>query len=213
MPTPDRAKTEYLVLTLVAFIVLGLGITLAIGKFIATPTASSSPEVVRPLSSPVASVTARPSSTPAWATYSDPADKFSLRYPSTWQQRVCTTDNHATLYLAPSTATLGVCNSDFGGQISVGARDGDQRAELKWSSGYADITATNITVAGASGIRQTATVSVGAEIGPEPGSKLVQYLVYKNNRTYTALYTQRPSAPDTLADFELMVKTTFTFLP
>jgi hypothetical protein len=214
MPTPNRAKTEYVVLMFVAFMVLGFGVILAIGKYLsAPPDSSAAPEAVRPLSSPATSNTPSPGPTASWVSYADPVSKFSLRYPPSWQQRICNADARTVLLLAPTTATLGVCNSDFGGQISLSTHDGDQRTALKWTDGYTNITTTDVAMTGATAIRQTATVSAGAEIGPEPGSELVQYIIYKNTRTYLALYTQQPSGPNILADFDLMVKTTLTFLP
>ena len=212
-----RPKTEYWLAILAAVLVLGLALGVAVAKYATpfpytgpSPAASSSP---KPAASASASPSATPDVTAAWTHYSDPVDKFSLRYPNAWQHRTCLVDGHTTLYLAPTTATLGVCNSGFGGQMSVGAFSGDQRASFKWTTGYGSLTTSDVTVAGVAGIRQSATVTASAGLGPEPGSKLAQYLFYTGGRTYIATYTQGPAYPDTLSDFDLMVGNTLVFAP
>jgi hypothetical protein len=196
-------------------LLLGLGVGVAVAKFASpfpfaaspTPTASAAPS---------RSATPSPASddVSAWTPYVDAADKFSLRYPPAWQQRTCKVGAHTTLYLAPTAAGLGVCNSDASGMMSIGAQDGDQRAALKWTATtYPDVTTANVSTASLTAIRQTATVSSSAALGPEPGSKLVQYLFYSSGRTYLASYTQKPADTSALADFDRLVTTTFTITP
>jgi hypothetical protein len=218
MSAPERAKGEYWIMLLAGVLLLGLGVGVAVAKFASPfPFAASPSPTPSAAPSRSASPTPTPDATASWTAYADTADKFSLRYPPTWQQRTCKVAGHTTLYLAPTADTLGVCNSGFGGQMSVGAQAGDQRSVYEWTaaSGYASLVTTAVTVSGIAGIRQSATVSATSSSGPGPavGSKIVQYIFSTNDRTYTFAYTQAPSAPDTLASFELMIKTTLTFTP
>jgi hypothetical protein len=216
---PHRPKGEYWLIALFGVLALGLGLGVGVAKYISstapgatdTPAASSGPTTSRvPTPSPSTNPTA------TWTSYSDAADQFSLRYPSSWQQRTCAAGGHTTLYLAPTTANLGACNSDFGGMMSAGASAGDQRSTYRLSSsGYDGLTTTDVTVAGVTGTRQAATVSGSSDaaLGPSPGTKVVQYLFNTGGRTYRCLYSQDPSTATAQADFDLMVKNTLAFTP
>jgi len=166
----------------------------------ATPRASGAPS-------------STPDATAGWARYSDVTDQFSLRYPPAWLQRTCVVDVHTSLFLAPSSPALGVCNSGFGGQMYVGAATGDQRTVFALT-GYPDLVNTTVTVNGVTGMRQSATVSAATDMGPAVGTRLVKYLFFTHGRTYQCNYTQGPSGPTStnlVADFDLMVTGTLAF--
>jgi hypothetical protein len=217
MTAPYRPRGEYWILVLVGVLALGLGLGVSVAKYVATgPTLSPGPSAsVRPTASSSPSTPAPAAATADWTRYSDAADHFALRYPSAWQQRTCAVSGHTTLYLAPTTDTLGACNSGFAGQVYVAAVGGDQRSTYTWSTtgGYDDVKSQTVTVAGFTATRQTANVPDSAAAGPVPGSKQVQYLLYAGGRTYIAVYSQAPSAPDTLADFDTMIKQTLEITP
>lgn len=150
--------------------------------------------------------------TVAWTRYSDPVDHFSLRYPGTWMQRTCLNGVHTGLFLAPTADSLGICNSGFGGQMSVIAVTGDERTAMQLS-GLPDLVTTAVTVDGQAGTRQSAT-AVASELGPPAGTRLVVYVFFIGGRTYRCSYTQAPSgatSADVLADFDLMVTRTLAF--
>jgi hypothetical protein len=209
------------------FVLSGVALALALAAGCspgpATPAATgSSPASAGPSASPSPSASATPSASPpdataGWTSYSDTTDRYSLRYPPSWVRRICHVSGHANLYLAPSTAALGVCNSDFVGQMSVLILSGDQRAALHLSgSTYTGLVTSSVTVDGVIGQRQVATVAVTGELGPVAGTHLEQYLFFVHGRTYRTFYSQAPSgatATDVRADFELMVEHTLRLTP
>lgn|GEM_PF-4933126 len=153
--------------------------------------------------------------TAGWTRYSDATDQFSFRYPPSWVKRTCLADTHASVYLAPIDAALGICNSGFGGQLVISPSTGDQRANYQLSgASYTDLVTTTVTVAGVSGQRQSATVVASGPVGPEGGTKIVQYLFFVHGRTYLCYYSQAPAGPthtNVLPDFERLVTLTLAF--
>lgn len=128
--------------------------------------------------------------------------------------KVCP-DNPASLFLAPTTAALARCQSDFGGQIQVFSLAGDQRASFKFGASYDSVSTSSVTVGGITGDRQSATAKAPAELGPPTGTKLVQYLFFTAGRTFIATYQQQPKgdvSSDVLSDFDLMIQNTLKFL-
>jgi hypothetical protein len=218
MTAPYRPRAEYSIILLVGVLALGLGLGVAVAKYASTGFPFTSPS---PSASPRPTAPASPSSpAPAaaaadWTRYTDTADDFALRYPAAWLQRTCAGGGHTTLYLAPTSATLGTCNSGNAGQIYIGAAGGDQRSTYTWatSGGYDNVKTQTVTVAGFTAARQTANVPDSAAAGPVPGTKMTQYIVYANGRTYIAVHAQAPGGPDTLADFDTMIKSTLEISP
>ena len=218
-PTPPPAKTHtgYWIVSLVVVLLVGLGLGIAIGQFALPHPAASPAPTASPKATPAPSPKATPTPDPTagWTPYSDSTDQYSLRYPSAWLHRTCESGGHTSLFLAPTTATLGACNSDFGGQMMLAAASGDQRTAytLVVADGYGSLTSADVTIGGVTGTRQSATVTAAAQIGPAVGTKVVRYVFYTAGRTYLASYSQVPTAPNTLADFDLMIKTTLKFTP
>ena len=150
--------------------------------------------------------------TAGWTPYSDAVDHFSLRYPPAWQHRSCPSGGHIGLFLAPTTAGVGVCNSGFVGQMSIVAVTGDERAAYQ-ITGEPGVVSAPVTVGGVAGTRQSVTLS-GAGLGPPAGTREVVYLFFTGGRTYRCAYDQTPTgatATDVLADFDLLVTHTLAF--
>jgi len=154
-----------------------------------------------------------------WVPYSSTVGKYSLEYPPTW----ATPENSENcspglLLLAKNRLIVGRCASDYMGQISVMSVPNDKSKDYVLNdSAFSDIKTENISVDKQGGSRQSGT-SKGTGSGeikilPE-GTKLVLYTFYVAgdiNRTYVAQYQQRPRYPDTLGDFDLMIKQTLKF--
>jgi hypothetical protein len=205
----------------VARLGLAIALVLALGAAVAAcarpggpgvaPTSAVTSTPAPTTAASLAAPTTPPDPTAGWTRYSDATDRFSLRYPPTWQRRTCPAGGHTGLFLAPSTAGLAICNSGFTGQMSVAAVSGDQRSAYALSG--SDLASTSLTVGGVSGTRQSAT-AVAADLGPPAGTRLVVYLFFTGGRTYRCAYSQEPSGPtstNVLADFDLMVTGTLRF--
>jgi hypothetical protein len=211
--SPLRARA-----LLVSVLLLGFSLGLLSGcDSGTTPTTTPSAASTTSTPSPTpATTTSPPDPTAGWTAYSDTTDRFSLRYPPSWVHRTCVVSGHTSLYLAPSTAALGVCSSGFVGQMYVIPFAGDQRSTLVLGSDFTGLVNTPVTVAGVAGQRESATVATSMGIGPVPGTKVVQFLFFTNGRTYLCRYNQAPSGPTSTnvqADFELMVTSTLAFTP
>ena len=155
-----------------------------------------------------------PDPTASWTAYASTAGHFTLKFPPAWKTKVCP-DNPQTLFLAPKTAALGACQSDFGGQMQVTSIGGDQRASYKYTvASYDTVVTTTVTVSAVTGERQSAIAKGGEALGPPAGTKLVQYLFFTGGRTYLATYQQQPSgdvSEDVTSDFDLMIQNTLQF--
>lgn len=148
-----------------------------------------------------------------WATYRNAPGKFAFKHPTTWvfadNPENC---SEGTVLFAASSAALGKCATESGGQMAVSAVDGDVRGEYTLDEGYTDDTESEATAGGVRGTKRTATASGQEGVGILPdGTKVVQYLFYTNNKTYIAQYTERPTYPDAQSDFDHLVTKTLTF--
>jgi hypothetical protein len=199
-----------------AMVRAALGAVLAIGLLAAQ--AACSPPTPPPATpdtpgGPATHATSPVDPTASWTAYHDASIHLSLRYPPAWQQRTCAGAAHTSLFLAPSAAALGVCGSDFGGQMSVVAFDGDQRAALHLTGSH-PISGT-ASAGGVDGTRESVTADASdSGLGPAAGTILVAYVFYTGGLTYRFGYTQAPSgatATDVQADFNTIVERTVTF--
>lgn len=154
-----------------------------------------------------------------WKSYTSTAGKYSLKYPPAWvvaeNPEQCT---DGTFLVGPTKDTSGRCASDNGGMVSFSALNGDSSSEaaLK-AANYPDVTSESVTFADVTGKKYSGTFKTNpAEevlIGPADGTKAVQYVFFTNNKTYILRYSQEPTQPNELANFELIVNKTFKFLP
>lgn len=161
--------------------------------------------------------------TASWTTYSSQTGKFSLRYPSSWQQptnkEMCTPGLFdRALYLGPDAQSVLKCATSYFGQIYVSSIEGDKQSSYSLGSGYTDVSTQDVIVSGIAGSRISATTSgLSGEGGYKDGTKVVEYLFYTNGNTYVAHYIQAPagSTPsrNVLSDFDLMVTKTLRFSP
>ncbi|PJE65369.1 hypothetical protein COU91_02015 [Candidatus Saccharibacteria bacterium CG10_big_fil_rev_8_21_14_0_10_47_8] len=149
-----------------------------------------------------------------WTAYSDKAGNFSLKYPKSWvtatNPELC---SEGILLLGANTASVGKCASEGFGQIAVTSNEGDYSSDSNFSSGYVQVTKSSVTVDSVAGVKESGIAS-GQEAGLgslDDGVKVVEYTFYTNGKTYKATYTQEPSYPDALSDFNLMVTQTLKF--
>lgn len=149
--------------------------------------------------------------TASWKAYSSTTGNFSFRYPSGWVTHVC--DDTAIL-LGPTNDSAGLCQSDGVGQVQVVSLDGDKRTDYKLDpASFPNVETGAVTVDGVNGIKESGTLQTSEEIfvGPQNGSKMVQYVFYTKGNTYLISYVQTPEFTDVLKDFELLVTETFKF--
>lgn len=160
-----------------------------------------------------------PDATADWTTYTNTPGKFSFKHPKTWvfasNPDACTP---GIVLFASTIEAVGKCASGSFGQMSVSSVDGDMRTnyELKAGTaddnGYIDITKSDVAIDGVPGVKYVGTASGQMGMGLPDGTKVTQYVVSMNGRTYIANYTQRSTYPDALADFDLLVTKTLQFI-
>lgn len=151
-----------------------------------------------------------------WVAYSSKEEVYSLKYPKTWttasNPEFC---SPGLLLLGGNAKSVGKCPSEYFGQISVASSDGNSVDDQKLSTGYKDVTTTNVTVAGVSGIKMVGTVTnQDSPEGPGAlanGTKVTKYIFFSGGKTYTATYVADDSYTNVLSDFDLMVTETLKF--
>jgi hypothetical protein len=150
-----------------------------------------------------------------WTAFTSKDNSFSVRYPTTWftggNPEFCDASN--LLLLGSTKDVAGKCASDSVGQVLIASSDGDNRSGYALDSDYyKDITSQTVTVDGVAGTKSSGTYTyTGEGIGPTVGTKQVNYVFYSNGKTYVAQYSQAPSYPDALSDFNLVVTKTLNF--
>lgn len=173
---------------------------------------SSSSQAATTPASPTPTTSTDPTAT--WPGYTNSSGGYSLRYNPSWQTKTCP-DNPSLLFLAPTLAALGTCQSENAGQIEILSMDGDQRTALAYGSDYESVTTTTVTVDSITGVRESAVARAPGAIGPPAGTILVHYIFFNGSKTFLAAYQQQPSgdiSTNVLSDFDLMVKNTFNFI-
>lgn len=151
--------------------------------------------------------------TAGWTSYSNKEGKYSLKYPSNWVKasnpEACT---EGTFLLGPTESSVGKCATDGGGQMmfySFSVESGPMGLTDEY---YDDIKTESVTVNGVKGERQSGTYTYEGEgIGPEKGTKAIEYIFKTNGLIYKAVYSQQPSFPDVQKEFDLIVTKTLKF--
>ncbi len=149
-----------------------------------------------------------------WTAYSSKSGVYSLKYPKSWvtatNPELC---SEGTLLLGANSKSVGKCASEGFGQISVTSSAGDYSSTSTFSGGYASVTKSSVTVDGVLGVKESGVASgQDAALGSlADGVKVVEYTFYTKGRTYNVTYTQDPTYPDVLSDFDLMVTKTLKF--
>lgn len=143
--------------------------------------------------------------TAGWRQFTAKTGKFSVKYPDYMvfprYGKNCDDD---TLMIGPEVGAAGLCNSDAVGQIFITSVEG---TNLETASPNAK--EQSVTIAGATGQKYTETTVASDEpFAPPEGTKIINYQLFKNGRTYIANYRQLPGKPDVSADFELMINKT-----
>lgn len=158
--------------------------------------------------------TATTDPTASWITYTGPDSRISLKYPTTWvtasDPSLCSS---GVLLLGASSNSVGKCGSEDFGQMSVTWQPSHAYCGDLNSDAWTVDSTENVTVSGISGLKQTATAKAPSPRGgSEPeGTKVVNYCFNSNNYTYVANYTHKPTYPDVLSDFNVMITKTLKF--
>lgn len=152
--------------------------------------------------------------TASWKTFASTSGKFALKYPASWVVNSC--DNDSVALLGATATEAGQCDSEATAQIQVSSSTGDERQgwQLKPGPAYPDLVTATVSVNGVQAIRQTATLSSGSNntaIGVPDGTKVTDYLIYVNGRTYLFAYNQEPAATNIAADANLIATKTLSF--
>lgn len=142
-----------------------------------------------------------------WKLFS--ASDFSIKYPNDWflptNQDMCAAGDY---FLAgPTQETAGLCDSDATAQVSIHTFTVESGPMGLTDESYDDIKTTSVTVDGVTGQRESGTFAPTEAwgIGPEAGSKMVEYTFKKGATYYNVSYVQQPSSPDAVKTFDLMV--------
>lgn len=147
-----------------------------------------------------------------WVAYSNKEGKFSLQYPPNWikSSNPCSDDS---IDFGPTPETNGNCSTYTSAQISLWSVKGKYSDTIIYGVGFKNVEKEILIVAGVEGERQIGIAENESERGhSDPdGTKSVRYIFHTNDRIYVAAYNQRPSYPDVLADFDLMVTKTLKF--
>jgi hypothetical protein len=120
--------------------------------------------------------------TAGWLVYKD--SNVSFKYPGTWTKNVCDDGSGGgpLIMLGPENFA-GHCNSDSGGEVMISYVTGDKRSDHYLDASYYPAALrVNVKVDGVIGIKESGTLNTSKEvlIGPENGSKTVEYVVYTN---------------------------------
>ncbi len=159
--------------------------------------------------------TAKPETDPTadWVEESNTVGIFKFKHPKIWVSTSC---DSITL-VGANANSVGHCNSEDGGQISIASIEGtvDDQYVLTETE-FSNIKKTVLAVDGVQGSRSEGTSKApppdGALGGYPEGTKVVQYVFAgKNNRTYVIRYVQLTSYPNSLADFEILITKTLKF--
>jgi hypothetical protein len=133
-----------------------------------------------------------------WTPYSNKEGKYSLKYPSGW-----VTDSHPdhcedkTFLLGPTADTAGSCGSDNISQMSFYSFTVESGPQGLSEQYYDNITTDSVIVGGVKGERQSGTYNYsGFGLGPEKGTKTIEYTFKTNGIIYKATYEQQPNFPD-----------------
>lgn len=152
-----------------------------------------------------------------WVAYSNVAGEFSFKHPVTWVKASSPETCHeSTILIAPTKESVGVCATEYGGQIQISSTAGDVRGDYKFTGAYyTGSDEESVTVGGVAGNKLSATISgMEAEVmvgGWPDGTKIVRYVFFTKGKTYVATYVQEPTYPDVLADFNILIEKTFKF--
>jgi hypothetical protein len=150
--------------------------------------------------------------TSGWIPLSNQSGQFSLRYPCDWGSFNC--DGYAALgpeLFDPSTRTF--CGTDEGIPTVLVVEFSSTTPQDQQPGEYVgDITGnSSVTVDGAVGTRQTATVTSDLPLPPQKGAMQVVYRLTIAGRSYVLYYTREPGEPNLIRDFDNIVELTLRF--
>jgi hypothetical protein len=128
------------------------------------------------------------------------------------------TDSHPdhcedkTFLLGPTADTAGSCGSDNISQMSFYSFTVESGPQGLSEQYYDNITTDSVIVGGVKGERQSGTYNYsGFGLGPEKGTKTIEYTFKTNGIIYKATYEQQPNFPDVQKEFDLIVTKTLKF--
>ncbi len=156
-----------------------------------------------------------------WKTYTNPKWQFSLKYPPTWSANPCDNSTSFFFLLGPTKDSTGLCNSGFGGQMSVFVENGNTVVSHSLTSpDFTNIKTEQLSVNDVRGQRMSGIGDVSPDKDPvhggNKGTTEIIYVFYTNGKTYSIGYSQTPSgslSQNVSSDFDLMVKNTLKFSP
>ena len=146
-----------------------------------------------------------------WKIYTSTKFNYSLKYPTEWLTTDC---DPSPVLFAPKKNYLGVCNSGFGGLISVSnnpAPGFDEVTDNYVAANYDDFKKETLSVGVKTAVRISGTSKINNEIVDERGTKIIVYLIELGPSFLSINYSQSKSWDDYSQEFEQMVST-FKFL-
>lgn len=154
-----------------------------------------------------------------WTEFSSSEGNYYFRHPPWWVRAPNLENCNPGLFMAGATDKwTGACGSESFGQITVYSVEGNHTADYELDEGYTSITRSTVRVNGVSATKMTG-VSSGQQqeseigtVGLLDGIQVTTYIIYTNDRTYSATYREPlPPVPDGLRDFNTMMHKTFRF--
>ena len=132
--------------------------------------------------------------------------EFEVDVPEGWVSSNCP-DSPNILFLAPTTALLGKCDSEYFGTVAISANEGDiSHTEEYYSADdmYSSVSFSAVTVDGIVGYKVMYNVATEGELGyPPVGTFEYIYNLYDSasGKTYRPSYRQLPSDSDYRTNF------------
>jgi hypothetical protein len=155
-----------------------------------------------------------------WKTFMNEKAGYSIKYPEDWlldsykdgpSCNQVSADGLATFF-APMKDLLGICNSEFGGLVSVvktesGTSLAEQVQQQKDSFKLKDVGQRETTIAGKKAVKLSGTSQLNEELANFLDYKIIKYFVEVGDYLLIVGYTQSPQWQDYSKEFELMVST------
>ncbi len=158
------------------------------------------------------SSTAKTSDTPATPkktvelTTVKPVSKiYQVDIPVSWVSGTCT-DNPDLLFLAPTKDTLGKCQSEYFGTVSVtksAGSTGHNKEYYTTNNEYTDVSFEPLAIDDFASYKVSYTQATANELGvPAVGTIITQYVIYDGSDTFTLSYSRTNADADLSVAFQ-----------
>jgi len=154
--------------------------------------------------------------TSGWKIFTSESMDYLLKVPQSWETKEGADDSLCGAgidFLAPTKDLLGKCATEFGGLVVV-----QQINELFTTytnnidmSSLKDSRKESTTVGGTEAVKVTGTYNLTEDVYSLNGSDVIDYYINQDGKVLMIEYLQKPSWPDELDTFELIIST-FKFL-